>query len=192
MAEMFGGAIMKLKRMIRYQVEIGSKMSELSAALMGAAFFLQALYFFLVKDLSSCSVGEVVLRLILPLVACAAWMILLRLTPVSNAIIYGVCAAVLCVLLAVLGFYGNAMLALIGLIWYLACGAVAVLICFGYMPYRILLFFMLLVSAVLRSILALGLYILPGNYWNGLPEFAAVFANLALLCLPYMLRPIKR
>ena len=186
MAEMFGGAIMKLKRMIRYQVEIGSKMSELSAALMGAAFFLQALYFFLVKDLSSCSVGEVVLRLILPLVACAAWMILLRLTPVSNAIIYGVCAA------AVLGFYGNAMLALIGLIWYLACGAVAVLICFGYMPYRILLFFMLLVSAVLRSILALGLYILPGNYWNGLPEFAAVFANLALLCLPYMLRPIKR
>ena len=50
MAEMFGGAIMKLKRMIRYQVEIGSKMSELSAALMGAAFFLQALYFFLPRN----------------------------------------------------------------------------------------------------------------------------------------------
>ena len=183
---------MKLKRVIRYQVEIGSKMSELSAALMGAAFFLQALYFFLVKDLSSCSAGEVILRLILPLVASAAWLVLLRLTPVNNACLYGVCAAVLCALLAILGFYGSTLFALIGLIWYIACGAVAVLICFGYMPYRILLFFMLLVSAVLRSLVALGLYIFPGEYWNGLPEFAAIFANLALLCLPYMLRPIKK
>ena len=183
---------MKLMRAVRYNLDISGKLSDLSAALMGAAFFLQALVFFITRDLSTCSTGEIVLRLILPLVAAGAWMLLLRLTPLTNPTIYGVLAGVLCILLAVQGFYGNVLLAIVGLIWYIACGILAIFICLGYFPYRILLFFMLLVSAVLRILVALGFYIIPGNVWDGLAAYASIFVNLSLLCLPYMLRPIKR
>ena len=184
---------MKLKRLVRYQMDISGKWADLSAALMGAAFFMQALFFFLIRDISACSGGEITFRLILPLLAAAVWMQLLRVFQLRDPAVFGIVGAALCLLLAIQGFYGgNGFFAVIGLIWYLACAVAVVFVCFGYLPYRILLFVLFLSPAVLQGFVVLGKFIIPGNYWQGLPDYAVILVHISLACLSTMLRPVKK
>lgn len=184
---------MKLKRMVRYRADISSKWADLSAALMGAAFFLHACYYFAARELASCSAGEIVFGLILPLVGAAAWIALLRLIPQCNVKVYAFCAAALCLIFALQGFYtDNLVMAVLAFVWYLIMAVTAIFVCFGYLPYRILLSVVMLLPAALRVLIVLGVYIFPGKYWQGLSDYAVILMLLSLTCLSGMLQSPKK
>ena len=184
---------MKLKRMVRYRTDISGKWADLSAALMGASFFLQACYYFAYRGLVSCSAGEILLGLILPLAGAAAWIVLLRLIPQCNVKVYAFCGAALCLILALQGFYtDNLIVAVLAFVWYLIMAVTVIFVCFGYLPYRILLSVVTLLPAVVRVLIVLGVYIFPGKYWHGLSDYAVILMLLSLTCLSGMLQSPKK
>ena len=184
---------MKLKRMVRYRADISGKWADLSAALMGAAFFLHACFYFGVRDLSACSVGELLFGLILPLLGAATWIVLLRLMPECNVTVFAFCGAAVCLIMALQGFYTDSLvIAVLALVWYLIMAVTMIFVCYGYLPYRVLLAFVVLLPAALRVLHVLGIYIFPGKYWQGLSDYAVILMLLSLTCLSGMLQTTKK
>lgn len=184
---------MKLKKRINYTLDPSGKIGDLSSALMGAAFFLRALYYLVVHSFTECSSGEILLCMILPLVGAAAWLVLLRLVRLDLPRVVGVCAAVICVLLAIQGFFSGSFLrALIGCIWYLLAAVAFIAISFGYLPYRTLITVFMLPAAALRAVILYASYIRLGQYTAGLGELAGLCTVISVCCLSTMLKPVKR
>ena len=180
---------MKRKPAVNFTMDLSGKIADLSAALMGAAFFLQAVFYLVVRPFSECSFGETLLCMILPLITAAAWLVLLRLFPLNMPRIFGILAAVVCLLLAIQGFFSGSILrALIGLLWYLLAGAAMVAVSFGFLPYRTLIPAFLLPAAAVRAVILYSSYIRPGHYLNGLPVLTGLLTVIAICCLSAMLK----
>lgn len=180
---------MKLKRLVNYTVDPVGKWAGLSAAFMGLAFFSQAIYYLTVHNLTLCSTAEIIFCMILPLLVSFLWMILIRTMPLKQSVIFGVLAALVCVVLTIQGFFaGSTLQIILGTIWYILTAAVIVFVSFGFLPYRILIFAVCLLPAVLRGFVVYGTYIVSGNYWQGLPEYSGVLMLLSLACFAGMLK----
>ena len=180
---------MKQGKVVTFKMEKTGKLADLSAALMGAAFFLQAVFYLVVRPFGQCSFGEMLLCMILPLVLTAAWLVLIRLFPVALPRVFGILGAAICLLLAIQGFFSGSLLrALIGLLWYLLSGAAFIAVSFGFLPYRTLIPAFMLPAAAVRALILYSSYIRPGNYLDGLVELSALLTVLALCCFSFMLK----
>lgn len=180
---------MKLKPRVSLIVDSTGKWAALSAIMMGIAFFFRAIYYLVVHNLTACSGAEITLCFVLPLLVGLVWILLIRILPLKQPVIYGVLAAVILLLLIVQGFFGGSTLQkVVGSVWYLIAAFVVIIVSFGYYPYRTFVFAVCLLPAVLRGLLAFFGYIRPGNYWLGLPEYAGCMTLLALACFAGMLK----
>lgn len=183
---------MKHKRLVQYTVDPTDKWAGICAALMGIGFFLQAIHYFAIQNFSDCSVGEVILCLILPLLSSGAWMLFLRLLPVHHGKIYGVLGALICLVLMLQGFYsGSVVRAVVGVIWYLAAGAALILVTFGYLPYKILIPPVFVLPVALRILIVLQAYVATEEYLKGMREYAGIAMLLSLACLGGILKTEK-
>lgn len=180
---------MKLKRTVNYTVDPAGKWAGLSAVLMGLGFFSQAIYYLTVHNLTGCSTGEIVCCFVLPLLVSLLWMLLIRTMPLRQPMIYGGLATVICLVLIMQAFFGGSTLQIVlSTLWYLLAAAVIVFVSFGFLPYRILIFAVCILPAVLRGILAYGTFIQSKNYLLGLPEYFGILALLSLACFAGMLK----
>ena len=178
---------MKLKQVVTYGVDLTGKAAKLSAALMGAGFFAHALYYLLINPFTQCSFAQIIVCMALPMLVYGAWMILLRLIPLELTRVYGVLAAAACLLLAIQGFVVDGGFgAVLGLIWYLICGAGFILISFGYLPYRLLLAPAMLIPGVIRAISLIS-NIAVKAYGQAVYELSGVCVILALCLLSSMM-----
>lgn len=180
-----------LKQVARYRIELDSKWASASAALMGAAFFLQALYFFALGGLQNSTGVRVALFLIFPMVMEVAWFILLRGTRRDDASMYGVLAIRVCLILLVQNlFLGSVVQIIFSIIGYLAAIALLMFICDGYLPYKVLGFAWFGLILLVRFLgFDIGRYLTPID-WTGLIfELPALCNIAAIMCIfPCMTR----
>lgn len=128
-----------MKRQVRYQLNFESKWLTLSGVMMGVAFFLQALYFFALRQLHDISLWNKLLWLILPMSMEALWCIPLRSELWKRAEVHGIFAAMSClVLLGQAILTGGVFPIILGAAFYAIGGAAVVLITFGFIPHRAL------------------------------------------------------
>ena len=153
-----------MKRLVRYKLNFESKWLRFSGVMMGVAFFLQALDFFALRQLQSVQTLELLLYLIMPMVLEACWCVGLRVEKWSRAEVHGIFAALIClVLLGQAILSGGVFPIVLGVVFFLLSGAVAVLITWGFIPHRAL---GLLVFAATAAVQVL-LFALPAYVGSG-------------------------
>ena len=143
-----------MKRLVHYKLRADSKWLNISGVCMGIAFFLQALDYLALRTLQSVPVWQLILFMILPMALEAAWCVLVREKLTPKAEVVGIIGAVLCLmLLAQTMFCGNVLLMVIGAILFVLCGAVLVLITWGFIHHRALGMLVFFAAAVIRVLL---------------------------------------
>lgn len=130
---------MQWKKYTAYQMNLRSKWTKLSAALMGLSFFIRMVYYFGLTNLALCSFLEVVFMMVLPLLLTAGYVALLSALQLNAPGLYAMIGAALCVLLGLWSFAsGDALRIVLSFVIYLAAGGVLVITIAGYLPGRLL------------------------------------------------------
>lgn len=142
---------MQLKQSVNYHIPFNGQKATCSAALMGLSVFLRFVYYFLPCDLGSLGVGVLILRVIIPLLLCGAFLVLLKLVRLRVPAVYGILAAAMC--LAV--FIGDIMAGgwlriLLSALVNLCTGAVLVITLSGILPKQVFAGLLLAVSFFLQ------------------------------------------
>lgn len=128
-----------MKRLVRYKLNFESRWLTLSGVMMGVAFFLQALDFFALRQLSDVQLWPMLMWLILPMSMETLWCVPLRSELWKRAEVHGIFMAMTCLVLL-----GQAILAggvfpiVMGSCFYVIAAATAVLITFGCIAHRTL------------------------------------------------------
>lgn len=126
-----------MKQLARYKIQFDSKAIIASVALMGVSIFLQAIYFFVLQDITQVPSGELTLFFILPVVLELGWIILLHSVKLNAAGVYGILGSVICLLLMVqLYFVGGVLQMVLGTIAYLLGCGLLLMITGGFFPYK--------------------------------------------------------
>lgn len=172
-----------MKRLVRYKLNFQSKWLTFSGVMMGVAFFLQALDFFALRQLASVDIWDLLLFLILPMALEAAWCMPLRSERWNGAEAYGVFSALIClVLLGQAVFSGGVFPIVMGSVFFLLAGAVAVLITWGYIAHRVLGLLIFSATAVVRLLVfALPRYASSGGYMTLVQEIPPVCMILGMM-----------
>ncbi len=173
-----------MKRLVTYKFDPSSKWAVLSGILMGIALFTQVLDFLGLRNLASVPFFQLLVMLILPLAAEAAWCVCLRLIRLDRAEVYGILSGAGCLFLLLQTFYyGNVLLTLLFIPLLLVAGAAVVLVSWGMIPRRGLGLLVLLAVALIR-VLVVVLSRLRGGYdWMGLlNDLPSVCILLASTC----------
>ena len=182
-----------MKQRVRYKLGFDSRWAYASALLMGTAFFLQAIYYFVFADLPQIGVQEIVLNLILPLALEAVWFLLLRGIKINAPGLYAIVIALICILLAVQGlFCGNVLRAVFCVVWYLLAAVVVILVAGGYMPYRVMIVTVFFIPLCVQAVIVYQQYLALGKYWESLLELARTLCVGSLLLFSGVLIPGKR
>lgn len=130
---------MKLKIYKRYMLDFRSKWLMPSALLMGLSFFCRIVYYFGLTNLSTCSFGEVVFYMVLPLLLCGGYVVAMSALKLNAPGIYGMLGAGLCLLMIVWSFpTGDVLRIILSVIVYAAAGIVVVATTGGYLPGKLL------------------------------------------------------
>lgn len=128
-----------MKQLARYKVNFESQWICASVALMGTAFFAQALYFFALTRLEETPVSKLIIFLILPTLLEILWFVLLRTVKLNASGIFGILASVFCILLTVQVFFiGGVLQMVLAVIAYLLASALTLMITGGFFPYKYL------------------------------------------------------
>lgn len=166
---------MKLKTFNHFTVDPTGKIGQYSSIFIGISMFARVLHYYLFRDLASCSAAEAVFSLILPLVFSVSWLLIIRVIPLRQPLIFGAIATLMLLSLAVEGFFSETILfAVLGLIWYLISAAALIVAILGILPRRILIFAACVIPAILWTVIALVTYVFSGNFWQGLLDYAVV------------------
>lgn len=167
---------MKIKQLVRCRMDMDRRGFRASAALMGAAFFIQAVYYFGFADLRQLGIGVILVQMVLPMLLEAAWFILLRQVRLNAPGVYGILGACLYLLIMVqTAMAGSLIAAIVGLITLLPAAIGLFAVIGGYVCSRI--------WAVGGGILALIGRVLFGGLPVFLPEVAALCGIVAVLFL---------
>ena len=155
-----------MKRLVRYQLNFESKWLTLSGVMMGVAFFLLALDYFALRQLQNLTLWHMMLWLILPMTLETLWCVPLRSEMWKRAEIHGVFSAMICLLL--LGqtvMTGGVIPIVISSVFYVICGAAAILITFGFIAHRALGMLVFLAATTMWVlVLALPAYLADPGY----------------------------
>ena len=172
-----------MKRIARYRIELESNWVTLSALLMGIAFFVQAMYFLAFGHYQTAGGWINIFFMIIPMALEFAWFILLKGVKLNAAGVYGIIAAVICLVLIVQHFVTGSILQMIfGTLMYLVAAGLALLVTGGYFPYKLIAIALFAGIGLVRVLVFdLVRFILPGN-WQGmvleLPALCMIFAMM--------------
>lgn len=174
-----------LKQVACYKIELDSKWASASAALMGVAFFLQALYYFALGGLQNSTGVRIALFLIFPMVMEVTWFILLRGMRRGDAGLYSMLAIRMCIILLVQNlFIGSVVQIVFSVIGYLAAIVLIMFINEGYFPYKILGFAAFLLIILVRFLaFDIARYLTPINWVGLIGELPALCNLAAIMCL---------
>ncbi len=167
---------MKLKQVVRYRLNFEGEWVTTSCVFMALAFFLQAVYFFGFANLRQIGFFAIVFQMILPMLLELAWLVLLRGIQLNAPGIYGILAAVLCVLVMVQTVFTGALLAAILSVPALLIAGLLVLAVTGGMVGRRYV-------GVCGCVLVLVLRVLFGGLSLLLPELAVLCGISAVMTL---------
>lgn len=181
-----------MKQLVRYKMAFDGKCTYMSSLLMGVAFFLQAIYYFVFADLPACGTREILLNLIIPLVLEAVWFLLLRGIRINAPGLHAIVAVLICILLAVQNLFCGEMIRMVfSIAWYLLAAVVVVFVSGGFLPYRVLIVTVFFLPLCVR-IFYLRQYFTAGQYWQSFPELAGTLCVAALLLFSGALVPGKK
>ena len=145
---------MELKRRAQYRTPFHSKTVTWCCAMMGLSVFLRFWFYFMPYDPAAVNTGVWILRIILPALLCFSFGILLRVVHLRVPGIYGILAAVLCLLLMLWDILDGSILEIVlSIILMLALGVSLVATAGGYIPTRSVSCFLLILSICLRLFL---------------------------------------
>ncbi len=171
-----GESLMKLQQIVRYRLDFESKALTASGALMGAAFFLQSVYFFGVADLQQVGIGQLIFQLSLPVLIEASWFLLLRGFQFPIPMLYGMLGAGYCLILMVQTVaYGGVAAAIVAVPSCIVSALGLLAVTGGYVASRFVAVAALILTIVLRLIF--------GGIPEGVLELAALcgFAGMMVL-----------
>ena len=170
-----------MKRLVTFKFDPDGKWAALSGVLLGAAFFVQAFDYLLLRDLQD-SFFRLLVMMILPMLLEAAWCVSLRVTGSGRAEAYGIFGGALCLVLLLQSFYYHSLLlTILFIVLLLAGGAATVLISWGFIAHRALGALVFFVIAGLRILFVLLHRLAGGVDWAGLvSDLPSVCILLAL------------
>ena len=181
---------MQLKQYARYQINFFGKWVTAAGAFMGLSVFLRIVHYFGIHMITDFGTGDIVMHLAIPTVLSAVYIYLLSGARWNAPGIYGVFAAVFCLLLIIWNFSsGNVLRIVVSILWYLMAGTVCLATVGGYVPGTFLSFLFFSIPFGLRVFL----FDLP------LPGVSELFGECADLCLiaalamfPFALTSVKK
>lgn len=168
-------------RIKRYHMDFEGKGLATASVLMGFAFFLRVVYYFGFTSTETVGISELVLFLILPLVLEAGLIALLRGVRLNMSLVYGILGAVYCaVLIAQSLQYGSILRMVLGIIAYVLCGGLLVVVSLGLLSKGIAVMMCVITAVVRLAVFDLKPYLLELNLVAFLPEAAAICVIFAL------------
>jgi hypothetical protein len=183
---------MKLKSLNHFTVDPNGKIGQYSAVLIGISMFVRVLHYYLFRELASCSAAEATFSLILPLVFSVAWLLIIRVIPLRQPLVFGGISTLMLLTLAVEGFFiESTLFAVLGLLWYLISAAAVTVAILGILPRRILIFAACTIPAILWGVVAVVMYVFSGNFWQGLLDYAVILQLCSMALFAGMLKPIR-
>lgn len=130
---------MTLKQYTRYQMNFRGKWLMPSKVLMGLSFFLRIVYYFGLTSFAEHTFGEVLFWMILPLLACGAFIVVMSSLKLNVPAVYAAIAAVMCLLVMIWNFSsGDAGRIVLSVLCYLSAAVVLVSTSMGYLPGKLL------------------------------------------------------
>ncbi len=171
-----GESPMKLQQLVRYRLDFDSKALTASGALMGAAFFLQSVYFFGMADLQQVGVGRLIFQLSLPVLLEVAWFLLLRGFQFPIPMLYGMLGSGYCLIVMVQTVvYGGLVGAIVAVPTCIVSALGLLAVTGGYVASRFVAVAALILTVVLRLIF--------GGIPEGLLEIAALCGFVGVIAL---------
>ena len=179
---------MKRKNPFRLRMDFDGIWINGAAALMGAAFFLRAVYYFGIRGLGE-NLGTLLLMMAFPMIVEAALAVMVRLARPNIPLVFGVICAVYCVLLLIqCFFYGAVLRTVIGIVAYPICAVALMALIFGLLRNRALVFVVFFATFAVRFLL----FDLNDLQSFRLPEAAALCGILAMAMVPLGMKVIKK
>ena len=190
--------MLRLKQYFQYRIQFEGKWATAAGIFAGLSFFLRCIYYFVITDLSSCSVAGLVFLCIIPLLISAGFLVLLKCLRYNAPGIFGILGAVLCMVIIIGSFTsGDILTVVFSIIWYLVAGALFLGTAAGYLPDKVFSVITLLIAVFIRlmgSFAALqgaasGLSGILQTAGNLLPDISTTAMLLSLLCFLVCLQP---
>lgn len=171
---------MEKNRTLQVRLDLDGSSAQITASLMGIAFFLRIAYYLGFTRPEALGVGNLLVFLILPMLLEGGLMVLLRGVRLNAPGLYGILGAVYCVLLIIQSFqYGSVLRTVLAVAAYLLCGGSTLCAVKGLLNKSLAAVLCFLTAVVRVVAFDLG-YLFALRIVSLLPEAAAVSGLLAL------------
>lgn len=189
---------MNFKQYFQYRIQFDAKWSTAAGIFAGISFFLRAVYYFAIADLSAVSVPGIIFKCIIPLLIACGYLILLKCLRYNAPGLFGILGCLMCMVIIVGNFTsGDILRVLVSIIWYFVVGALFLGTTSGFLPDKVFSVITLLISIIVRAFTGfLGMQgsntDITGSFaaWgNLLPEISDTAMLLSLLCFLFCLYP---
>ena len=179
---------MEMKQYKQYRMDFGGKILNFFCILCGLSFFFRVTYYFMLINPVECPVLEVLFSMILPLLLCAAAMVVLKYFKLNAPGTVGIIGAAMCLCLMSGTFFSGSVLRIIlAVVFYLAAGSLLLMTVGGYVPTRqfsVIAFCLILLTRVL--------FFIPGfDIRRWVLEISDLTMLFALVLLPVTMNPAK-
>lgn len=174
------------KKTHHYRMDFEGRRHFATAALMGCAFFLRAVYYFGFTRPETVGAWNLIIFLILPMLLEAAFMVLMRGVRYNAPGVYGIMGAAYCLLLLLQGFQsGTVVRIILSIIAYLACGVAVIAVTGGLLSRGVAVTALFLTLAVRFLFFDLSGYVFSFRVIAFIQEAAALcgILGLGMLCL---------
>ena len=186
---------MKFERTHRYSVDFESGWITAAAFFAGIGILCRVLFYFVLSDISLTGAGEMTFSLILPMLWLLGYVAILRGMRLNNAFVFGIFAAIYCLLMIIWAFqFGTALKGILSLVWYLILGGGFMISVMGYFDGKYYLAAAFGLSFVLQTLIVdLNRFIVPLDFKGYLPQLAMIsgVASLAFFCLALRKKNLK-
>lgn len=180
---------MNLKIYTRYKIDFASKWLMPSALLMGLSFFLRIVFYFGLTNLSTCSVGEVLFWMVLPLLLTGGYVVFMSALKRNAPGVYGLIGAGLCLLMIVWSFpTGDVLRIVLSVLVYFAAGVVLIGTTGGYLPGRLLASTLFVLPACARFLFYRGNL----GLFDWVLELSVLSLLVSLFCLTRSLKESRK
>ena len=180
---------MNLKTYTRYQMDFKSPWAQPAAVLMGLSFYLRVFHYFGFTYISQWTFWDVIFQILFPLLLCGGFVVLIGAVKINSPGLFALLGAGLCLLFAIWNLFGAGVVrVLLGFVVYLLSGAVLLATAGGYIPWKRLSSWLILIPAVVR----IFLINIPAMGLGGLVlEGSVLCAMASLFCLTFCFSEIK-
>lgn len=169
---------MKLKAVSKYSVDFHSKWVSVAGFFTGLSFFLLAVKYFGVENLSTRDFGEILVSMILPMLILCIFGVSLCGFKFRAAPLYGIICSLYSVFLVIRAFSGTGG-SVLGAVWYVLIALLALATTFGFLPSRIFMLLGCLLPVIYRLCFVDPVLYFQSKDWLGFLTEAAALSGLA-------------